>query len=107
MSTFLALLPVGHPALSATSNALERALKANPMVSGTVPLLERTRREWAAAVEYLQDASTVVDMATVAALAPGQRKVLCHFVWCSQFGRRTDCGSEYCSHVRWSAVGSS
>ena len=77
MATFLALLPVGHPLLSATSNALERALKANPMVSGSVPALERARREWAAAVEYLQDASTVVDMATVAALAPGQRKVLC------------------------------
>ena len=77
MATFLALLPVGHAAISSTPGALEIALKANPMVSGSVPSTDRLRREWAAAVEYLQDPATVVDMATVAALASGQRKVLC------------------------------
>ena len=77
MATFLALLSVRHAVLSSNSSALEIALTASPMVFGTVPAAERVRREWAAAVEYLQDPSTVVDMATVAALAPGQRTVLC------------------------------
>jgi hypothetical protein len=58
MSTFAALLPAGHSALSATSRDLEMALRVNPVVTGSVPALERSRRERAATVEYLQDANS-------------------------------------------------
>jgi hypothetical protein len=67
MSTFAALLPAGHSALSATSRDLEIALRANPVVTGSVLALERSRREWTVAVgsEYVQDAANVVDVATL------------------------------------------
>ncbi len=80
MSTFAALLPAGHSALSATSRDLEMALRANPVVTGSVPALERSRRERAATVEYLQDAANVIDVATLMALSVGQRKVLCELL---------------------------
>ena len=80
MSTFAALLPAGHSRLSATSRDLEMALRANPIVTGSVPALGHSRRKWAAAVEYLQDAANVVDVATLMALSVSQRKVLCELL---------------------------
>ena len=47
------------------------------MISGTIPASIGPRKEWAAAAEYLNDATVCKDVATLMALSQGQRTTLC------------------------------
>ncbi len=75
--TILVLLPAGHSAWLADSLDLVDGLLADPLVSCAITSSASIQREWAAAVEYIHDAATVMDVATLMALSPGQWKTLC------------------------------
>ena len=77
MASFLASLPAGHSIRSATTIDLATGLRAEPLINGPIPAALNTRKEWAAAAEYLNDATIVVDVASVMGLSPGQRTTLC------------------------------
>jgi hypothetical protein len=61
----------------ADSLDLVNGLLADPLVSCAITSSASIQREWAAAVEYIHDAATVMDVATLIALSPGQWKTLC------------------------------